>query len=83
MFFGILQGKADSEPIFKVDYLFFIVFLIIGLFVVVSVIQHFITISQEMQRINIEIKRTRGSEKRHWKKKKRRLLWSMLPFIKY
>ncbi len=83
MFFGILQGKADIEPIFKVDYLFFIILLIIGLFVVVSVIQHFITISQEIQRINIEIKRTHGSEKRHWKKKKRRLLWSILPFIKY
>ncbi len=39
--------------------------------------------SKELKLINIEIGRTTGREQRHWKKKKKRLFLSLIPFVKY
>lgn len=33
--------------------------------------------------LNIEIGRTEGEEKEYWKKRKRQLLLSLIPFVKY
>ena len=38
---------------------------------------------KELSVINAEIARNTGREKRHWKKRKRRLLLSILPFRRY
>ena len=39
--------------------------------------------SQELEYINMEIERTEGSERRHWRRRKRRLWLSLIPFVKY
>ena len=56
--------------------LFVAVFLIIGLAVKISVF------SRERNYINTEIERTTGAERRHWKREKRRLWLSLLPFYR-
>ena len=56
--------------------LFVVVFLIIGLAVKISVF------SRERNYINTEIERTTGAERRYWKREKRRLWLSLLPFYK-
>lgn len=38
---------------------------------------------QELKYINDEIHRNHGQEKLRWKRRKRRLLLSLLPFMKY
>ena len=37
----------------------------------------------ELDNLNREIERSRGGERAYWKSRKRRLLWSILPFVKY
>ena len=39
--------------------------------------------SQELKYINCEINRTSGGERRYWKRQKRRLWLSLIPFVKY
>ena len=39
--------------------------------------------SRELKYLNTEIRRTSGKERKYWKKRKRRLWWSLLPFVKY
>ncbi|MBR2327370.1 MAG: hypothetical protein IKA51_01985 [Clostridia bacterium] len=36
----------------------------------------------KLKYLNLEIKRTSGSERRRWKKKRRRLFLSLIPFVK-
>ena len=56
--------------------LFVAVFLIISLAVKIS------EFSRERNYINTEIERTTGAERRYWKREKRRLWLSLLPFYK-
>lgn len=39
--------------------------------------------SRELKYLNTEIRRTSGREQKYWKKRKRRLWLSLLPFVKY
>ncbi len=39
--------------------------------------------SKELKRINCEINRTHGHERKHWVRRRRRLWLSLLPFVKY
>ncbi len=39
--------------------------------------------SRELRYLNAEIARTRGAERRYWKRKKRKLWLSLIPFVKY
>ena len=55
-------------------------FLILLLFGLVSFINDF---SQELRYLNNEIGRTTGGERRYWKRQKRRLWLSLIPFVKY
>ncbi len=57
--------------------LFFLILLVVG---GVSFCNRFL---REMKFINNEILRTRGVERQHWMRRKRRLWLSLLPFIKY
>lgn len=57
--------------------LFFAVFIIIRLALTINDFQ------TELKYINGEIRRTSGKEREHWKKKKRRLWLSLLPFVRY
>ena len=55
-------------------------FLFLLLFGLVSFINDF---SSELRYLNSEIGRTTGGERRYWKRQKRRLWLSLIPFVKY
>lgn len=55
-------------------------FLFLLLFGLVSFYNDF---SHELKYINCEIRRTDGSERRYWIRKRRRLWLSLIPFVKY
>ena len=38
---------------------------------------------RELRYVNKEIARTHGDEKKHWEKRKKRLLRSLIPFVRY
>lgn len=43
----------------------------------------YVNFSTELQRLNCEINRTYGAERKHWLRKRRRLFLSLIPFVKY
>jgi len=60
---------------------------IIGTIVLIAIIisfaEWFTFFKKELRHLNLEIARTDGSEKEHWKKRKKRLLLSIIPFFRY
>ncbi len=54
--------------------------LALGIYGLCSFINSF---SSELKYLNNEIRRTRGAERRHWIRERRRLWLSIIPFIKY
>jgi len=56
--------------------LFFVVLLLIGLTIKINAFIH------ELDYINNEIRCTTGVERKHWKREKRRLWLSLLPFYR-
>ena len=38
---------------------------------------------RELRYVNKEIARTHGNEKKHWEKRKKRLIRSLIPFVRY
>ena len=60
-----------------------VVAIIFLLAVVVGLCAFFSNFSSELKYLNIEIRRTSGSERRHYIRKRRRLWLSLLPFVKY
>lgn len=68
----------------------FILWVIIGavlLIIVFAMLVKFLLglneFSRELNNIEMEIARTSGRERKHWKKRKRRLILSMFTFRKY
>ena len=58
-----------------------IIFLLLLIFF--SFLNWYIEFSKELRYLNIEIKRCIGREKLYYKKKRRKLFLSILPFVKY
>ena len=69
------------------DTLFCILVGILVIFILIVVLVYFIQwldfFTQELKQLNNEIGRTTGREQKHWKKRKKRLLLSIIPFIRY
>ena len=69
------------------DTLFWILTGILIVFIFIVVLVYFIQwldfFTQELKHLNNEIGRTTGREQKHWKKRKKRLLLSIIPFIRY
>ena len=42
-----------------------------------------ISFHEELEYLNMEIRRTDGRERAHWEKKRRKLWLSLLPFVRY
>lgn len=64
--------------------LIFVVSGILLLCIICAGIAYFVNeFMPELRRLNIEIKRSEGSERRFYKKQRRRLWLSVLPFVKY
>lgn len=56
---------------------------IFGFVILVKFIMWINDFSHELRYLNNEIGRTDGSEQRYWKRQKRRLWLSIIPFVRY
>lgn len=59
-----------------------ILFLLIGIWIVTALTIKLNRFSRELEHINMEIRRTIGAERAYWKKQKRRLWLTLLPFYR-
>jgi len=75
--------KVISIPVLLSAKMFLLLALIFTVIIVVKIIVAYDDFSHELKYLNLEINRTRGKERKRWKKRKRRLLRSLLPFFKY
>ncbi len=57
--------------------------VIIGIAALAQFTIYFRDFSYELQKLNGEIKRCHGGEKKYWKRKRRRLWLSLIPFVRY
>ena len=79
--------RRDRHPMFELDPAlywligFFALLLLVAL--VVGLAQFFNRFSKELRYLNNEIGRTRGSEQARWKRRRRRLWLSLIPFVRY
>ena len=55
---------------------FFVIVLLVGLTMRINSFSH------DLKHLNIEIGRTEGAEREYWKREKRRLWLSLLPFFR-
>ena len=60
-----------------------IMIIVLCVFFLLVLASWFKDFSQELRYLNNEIQRTRGSERRHYIRQRRRLWLSIFPFIKY
>lgn len=67
------------------SYNYLLVFLVIvsALIITITLSSVLIEFFRKLRYINDEINRTVGREQKHWRKKKKRLLLSLIPFLKY
>ena len=63
--------------------LWIIVIAIMALLVFFHYLDWFKEFKSELRYLKIEITRTKGRERKHWKRKKKKILLSALPFFKY
>lgn len=73
------ETNPDTELYWLIGIIavFFLILILVGL------VSFFNDFSQELKYLNNEIGRTDGAERRHWKRQRRRLWLSLIPFIKY
>ena len=72
-----------SETRYAIGVTIVAVLSVISLLLLIISAQDIGPIKHELRRINYKIQVSEGGQKKHWKKRRRRLLWSVLPFIKY
>ena len=85
--FDILDPVIQKERRGRVMALVWIGVAIIGGVISIALLLNFFEwlsfFQKELRRINGEIERTEGRERAHWKKRKKRLLLSIIPFVRY
>ena len=59
-----------------------LIVVIVLAYVTIFLIMKFPEWKRELKYINMELLRAEGGERRHWKRCKKRLLLSILPFVK-
>ena len=59
-----------------------LVFSCVFLLIAARVIRWYFQFSQQLRYLNKEIRRTRGAERKLWKRRRRRLWLSLLPFFR-
>ena len=72
--------ETENEFLYALATLIALLFIVLLLAGLVSFLNKF---CQELIYLNSEIRRTFGSERKHWKRRRRRLWLSLLPFVKY
>lgn len=73
----LINENLAIIPLVLFIVLFFAVLLVFGM------ISFWTAFSRELRQLNSEIRRTTGSERRYWIRRRRRLWLSLLPFVKY
>lgn len=58
-------------------------FLFLTLLLLVNALMKFQDFRSELRGLKIEISRTTGRERKYWKRQRRKLWASLLPFVKY
>ena len=71
------MSDKTSTVLIVIIAVFFVVLLIYGLVVFLN------EFAMELKYLNNEIRRTRGEDRKHWQRQKRRLWLSLFPFIRY
>lgn len=71
------MSDKTSTVLIVIIAVFFVVLLFYGLVVFLN------EFSMELKYLNNEIRRTRGEDRKHWQRQKRRLWLSLFPFIRY
>ena len=56
---------------------------IVAMILIVYFVQWLIAFQEELKHVNTEIQRTTGRERERWKRRKRRLFLSIIPFVRY
>ena len=79
-----MNGEQYLLPFSETVYYFLIiVFVVLMLALLICrIVIRFERLKRELKYVNLEIGRTSGSERDYWKKKKRRLWLSLIPFYK-
>ena len=67
---------AFTNVLLSIVIAFFAVLILVGLTMKINEFSH------ELDYLNREISRTEGAEREHWKREKRRLWLSLLPFFR-
>lgn len=60
-----------------------IIIAIVSVLLIIGFASFINRFSQELRRLNTEIQRTTGAERKHYIRQRRRLWLSLLPFVKY
>ena len=76
-----LQINEFSDP--TTQALLVVVIVIVAVLALVGITSHLLAFIRELRYLNSEIERTDGREQRHWKRLRRRLWLSLLPFFRY
>lgn len=71
-----LELDAFTNVLLTIVIAFFAIVLLVGLTIKIN------DFSQELDYLNREIARTEGAEREYWKREKRRLWLSLLPFYR-
>lgn len=72
----------ENEDVF----LTFLLVIVVGFFallIIGGLVMFLSDFSRELKTINMEIHRTTGGERRYWKRQRRRLWLSLIPFVPY
>lgn len=72
--------NPENDPVTYI--LIAIIILFFATLFLVAIVSRLYDFSRELDFINREIKRTAGGEQRYWKREKRRLWLSLLPFYR-
>lgn len=78
----IFGGEMNSQN----NALIILCVLLIGcMFILIAIafVNWYIDFKRELRRVNMEIRRTSGRERKYWRKRKHRLYLSIIPFVKY
>ena len=68
---------------FGLDIIFVIVIVFFGCMFLARFVNWLLTFRRELKLLRSEIGRTKGREQKYWIKRRRKLWFSLLPFVRY
>ena len=68
---------------YGLDVIFVIAIIFLGFMILARIVNWILKFRRELKLLKSEIGRTKGREQKYWIKKRRRLWFSLLPFVRY